>query len=100
MKLRLKITLCVLLAVCALVSLAVVFGSFGLLPFGAAQRAYLLREYDGCVGVWYPFDGAVPTMLTDIRVRDLPIGEQMELTTGVSAEDYAEVVRLLEDYGR
>ena len=94
-----KIALCILLMVFACVSLAVVLGSLGVLPAGAMGPGYLLREVDGRIGVFYPADAEMPTMLTDIRVRDLPLGDRLELSSGVRVSDYGAVARLLEDYG-
>ena len=94
-----KVTLCVLLVVFAAVSLAAVLGSLGALPTGSMGQSYLLREVDGRIGVFYPADAEEPSMLTDIRVRDLPLGDRLELTSGVRVSDYGAVARLLEDYG-
>lgn len=99
MKGRWKVLFCVLLAVFALVSLATVLGRLGVVPVSAPADSYLLREYEGCIGVYYPADAAYPTMITDIRVRDLPLADRFELINGVGASDYGAVVRLLEDYG-
>lgn len=96
---RMKIFLCVLLAVFAVVSLAAVLGSLGVLPAGAMGDTYLLRSVDGRIGVFYPADAQTPAMVTDIQIRDLPLGDRIELTTGVSVSDYGAVARLLEDYG-
>lgn len=99
MKHRWKVLLCVLVAVFALVSLATVLGDLGVIPALAQTDAYLLKEYDGRVGVYYPADAAEPVMVTDIRLSDLPLADRFELITGVGASDYSAVVRLLEDYG-
>lgn len=99
LKRNLKIALCLLLAAFACVSLAAVLGSLGVLPAGAMGAGYLLRDVDGRIGVFYPADAETPTMLTDVRVRDLPLGDRLELTAGVRVSDYGAVARLLEDYG-
>ena len=96
---RTKIVLCVLLAAFAAVSLASVLGSLGVLPAGAMGETYLLRNVDGRIGVFCPADAETPAMVTDIRVRDLPLGDRLELTSGVRVSDYGAVARLLEDYG-
>lgn len=99
MKVKMRILLCVLLAVLAAISLAAVLGS--ILPSAAAaeEDVYLLREYEGCIGVYYPAGAAEPTTVTGIRVKDLPLQDRLELAGGIGAADYAAVVRLLEDFG-
>ena len=99
MKRNVKIALCLLLAVFACVSLAAVLGGLGVLPAGAMGPGYLLRDVDGRIAVFYPADAEAPIMLTEIRVRDLPLGDRLELTSGVRVSDYGAVSRLLEDYG-
>lgn len=99
MKLKVKIALCVLLAVFAVISLTAVLGSLGVIPVSAAGQSYMLREYDGFIGVFSPADAETPMTVTDIRVRALPLGDQIELRAGVNVSDYGAVVRLLEDYG-
>lgn len=99
MKQTVKIALCVLLTLFAFASLAAVLGSLGVLPAGAMGTGYLLKDVDGRIGVFYPADAETPTMLTDVLVRDLPLGDRLELTAGVRVSDYGAVTRLLEDYG-
>ena len=99
MKQNTKIVLCILLLVFACASLAVVLGSLGVLPAGAMGPGYLLKDVDGRIGVYYPSDAETPTMLTDVLVRDLPLGDRVELTNGIRVSDYGAVARLLEDYG-
>lgn len=99
MKRKVKIILCLVLTLFAAASLAAVLGSLGALPAGAMEQTYLLREQDGRICVFYPADAEEPAMVTDIRVRDLPLGDRLELTAGVSVSDYGAVARLLEDYG-
>lgn len=96
---QLKWILCLMLAVFAAASLAAVLGSLGVLPAGAMGQYYMLREVDGRIGVFYPADAEEPSMITDISVRDLPMGDRLELAAGVSVSDYGAVTRLLEDYG-
>lgn len=94
-----KIALCILLMLFACASLAVVLGSLGVLPAGAMGPGYLLRDVDGRIGVYCPADAETPTMLTDVLVRDLPLGDRVALTNGIRVSDYGAVTRLLEDYG-
>ena len=102
MRLRLKVALCVLLVIFAAMSLISVLSGLGVLPTAApasADGAYLLREWEGYIAVFCPPGAETPTTITDIRVRSLPLSDRLSLTGGVSAADYREVVRLLEDYG-
>ena len=99
LKRNVKIALCLLLTVFACASLAAVLGSIGVLPAGAMGPGYLLKDVDGRIGVFYPADAETPTVLTDVCVRDLPLGDRLELTAGVRVSDYGAVARLLEDYG-
>lgn len=99
MKLRVKVALCIALALFAAASLAAVLGSLGAVPASAEGEAYLLRECDGYIGVYYPVDAAEPREITDIRVAELPLEDQEALRGGVSASDEEALARLLEDYG-
>ena len=103
MKFGIKIALCVLLVMFAALSLMTVLTGLGVIPAlaapASAEGAYLLREWEGYVSVFCPPEAEDPTTVTDIRVRDLPLIDRIALHTGVSAEDYREAVRLLEDYG-
>ncbi|MCC8358075.1 MAG: hypothetical protein LJU34_09685 [Oscillospiraceae bacterium] len=103
MRVRIKIILCVLLALFAIASLGAVLAGLGLLPeedvSASAEQGYLLREWDGCVGVFCPPDAQSPVMVTDIQVRGLPISDRISLASGIAAEDYGGVIRLLEDFG-
>ncbi len=102
MKPRLKIVLSVLLVAFAAVSLLAVLADLGVFPEAepaAAEGGYSLRTWKGYVGVFCPPEADSPTTVTDIRVRDLPLSDRLALSGGVPAEDYAQVVRMLEDYG-
>ena len=103
MKLRLKIILCALLMLFAALSLGSVLVGLGVLqPKSAtvsADAAYVLKAWEGCVGVFCPPEAEEPTTVTEIRIRDLPFSDRLALTAGVEASDYGQVVRLLEDYG-
>lgn len=104
MRARIKILLCVLLAVFAMVSLWSVLGNLGLLPTEkaaavSAGQAYLIGTWDGYVAVFCPPEASSPTTITEIRVRDLPLTDRLALSSGIGAEDYRAVVALLEDFG-
>lgn len=99
MKLRVKVALCIMLAVFAAMSLAAVLESLGAIPASGGGEGYLLREYGGYIAVFRPPEAVSPAYVTEIRVRDLPLGDRTELASGVTASDGAAVARLLEDYG-
>ncbi|MCD7769841.1 MAG: hypothetical protein LUH36_07010 [Oscillospiraceae bacterium] len=103
MRARIKIILCLLLALFAIISLGAVLAGLGLLPeedvSASAEQGYLLREWNGYVGVFCPPDAESPVMITDIPVRALPISDRLSLAGGIGAEDYGSVIRLLEDFG-
>lgn len=99
MNLRVKIVLCIALAVFAAASLAAVLGGIGAVPASAEGEAYLLRECGGYIGIFHPMDAAEPMEMTDIRVAELPTEDQEALRLGVGASDEEALARLLEDYG-
>lgn len=104
LKFRMKIVLTLLLAVFAAMSLLAVLADLGVLSraepaLAQARSGYLLRSWDGFIGVFCPPDADEPVAVTDIRVRDLPLSDRIALNGGVAAEDYGRVIRLLEDYG-
>ncbi len=91
-----KWILCGLLAVFAAISVMTVLGDIGVLSASAEEGAYVLREHEGYVGVFYPGEETDPTMVTDIRVRDLPAGDRRQLAEGIPAEDHQQMLDLLE----
>ena len=103
MKLRLKIILCALLMLFAALSLGSVLTGLGILRSPSApantDTAYVLKTWEGRIGVFCPPGADTPTTVTEIRVRDLPLSDRLALTAGVEASDYGQVIRLLEDYG-
>lgn len=62
-----------------------------------SEAAYILREYDGRLGVFAP-GSALPQTVIDIYIKNLPATDQQALKKGVAAENYAALVRLIEDY--
>lgn len=99
MKLRVKLALCIALAIFAAVSLAAVLGSIGAVPASTEGGAYLLRDCGGYIGVFYPADASEPAEMTGIRVSELPPEDQETLQAGISASNREALARLLEDYG-
>ena len=101
MKLRMKILLTVLLALFAAASLLAVLTDLGVLGTAepaAAESGYMLRAWNGWVGVFCPPGAEEPVPVTDIRVRDLPLSDRLALAGGIAAEDHGQVVRMLEDF--
>ena len=99
MRRRAKAALCFVLVLFAAASLAAVLGSLGALPAGSVGPGYALREVDGRIGVFSPADAEEPSLITGIRVEDLPLGDRLELAAGVTVSDRGALARLLEDYG-
>jgi hypothetical protein len=100
MRAKTKLAVCIIMAVAAVASLLAVMGSLGMLQASAAEdMPYLVREYEGYVGVFYPADSAMPTNVTDIPVSSLPLTDRLALVSGIGAADYSQVVQMLEDFG-
>ena len=99
MKLRwkMKILLCGVLVIFAGLSVAAVLSDLGVLSASAAgEGAYMLRAYEGYVAVFCPPEIESPAMLTDIRVENLPAGDRRDLENGLPAEDYEQMLAMLE----
>lgn len=89
--------LCGVLMVFAALSVTAVLGDLGVLSAAAADSgAYVLREHEGYVAVFFPPESAEPAMVTDIRVQDLPAGDRRQLSDGIGAADYEQMIALLE----
>lgn len=88
--------LCGLLMVFAAISVVTVLGDIGVLSASVEEEAYILREHEGYVSVFYPGEETAPTMVTDIRVKDLPVGDRRQLADGIPAADHQEMLALLE----
>ena len=104
MKLRVKILLCIFLVLFAAASLLAVLADLGALPGqgtapAQAETGYALRAWQDHIAVFSPPDAQTPVLVTDIRVRQLPVTDRLALMTGVAAADRGAVARLLEDYG-
>jgi len=96
---KLKVILCGILMVFAGLSVLTVLGDLGVLSVSAAEEsAYVLREHEGHVAVFSPPEVESPSMVTDIRVQDLPAGDRRDLAEGIGAEDYETMISLLEGF--
>ena len=63
----------------------------------ASQPTYILREYQGRLGVFKP-GSETPEQVVDLLIELLPAFDRAELRTGVPVADDAELSRALEDY--
>ena len=62
-----------------------------------AQKTYVLREYEGALGVFY--DGETePIRVYEVIVASLPDGDRELLDAGIIANNEEELHQLLEDY--
>ncbi len=94
---KMKLLLCGLLVLFAGLSAAVVLSNLGVLPASTSgEGEYVLRARDGYVSVFYPSEAEEPSMITDIRVADLPAGDRRDLQMGIFAPDYEQMIALLE----
>lgn len=60
-------------------------------------QGYVLKLYSGCIAVYGRGDDK-PLFETDIRAESLRERDRVQLTSGIEADSYEEIVRLLEDY--
>lgn len=60
-------------------------------------EAYLLRESEGFIAVFSAIDTAEPITVTDIEVCTLNDNDRKLLLSGITAENKAELLSLLED---
>lgn len=63
------------------------------------SEEYLLREYDGFIAVYSFGDDDEPMTVTDIEVCTLNDNDRQMLRNGITAENKAELISLLEDLG-
>lgn len=97
MRWKMKLLLCGILVIFAGLCAAAVLSDLGILSVSASVEGdYVLRECNGYVGVFYPPEAEEPTMVTDIRVKDLPVGDRRALQNGIAAPDYEQMLALLE----
>jgi hypothetical protein len=106
MKDKVKLYICTALAALALVS-AVSAGAVSAAAKGIGQSAgfagentaYLLREYEGHVAIYYEGFDRTPAVVTEIEIAQLPLADQELLTEGLNVADREELLLLLEDLG-
>jgi hypothetical protein len=64
-----------------------------------ADAAFVLREYEGYVGVFEGGGGKTPLTVTDIAVDGLREADRDMLGAGIAVADRDELLTLLEDLG-
>lgn len=105
MKYKLRMTVCgVLTAValtCAFTALAAPSGmeTQALAAENDQGEGFVLRAYDGYIGIFYADAEKTPMALTDIEVRNLRDTDQALLEAGIHTASYEKVMELLEDLG-
>ena len=74
--------------------------SFQYEPSCAIEEAeFVLREYDGCIGVFSPQSDDGPITVTDIETRSLREADREIVKNGIAVADREELLSLLEDFG-
>ena len=69
-------------------------------PSCAIEEAeFVLREYNGCIGVFSPQSDAGPITVTDIETRSLREADREIVKNGIAVADREELLTLLEDFG-
>jgi hypothetical protein len=63
------------------------------------ETVFLLRDLGGRVAVYRMPEDEVPDMVTDIRTGALRRADYLSLQTGIRAEGWLALQRLLEDFG-
>lgn len=61
--------------------------------------SYVLRDYDGYIGIYYVGDSSAPVTVTDIETGSLRSVDREMLTEGIYAGSQEELLSLLEDLG-
>ena len=98
MKNKIKVMLCAVLAVAAVLSLLATLAGIGALDVSAAAEGqYLLCQREGYVAVFCLPERSEPMTVTDIRVATLPAADRKALAAGIPAGDPEELLALLED---
>lgn len=100
MKEKMKIMLCAVLTVTALLCLLATLADMGALEARAkAPAEYLLREQNGYVAVVNCAEQTQSLKLTEIRVATLPPADRRALARGLEVRDEEELLERLEDLG-
>ena len=88
-------------ALLVILSLAGSAVSLAVTPAGAKSletEDYLLGEYRGCLAVFAPGDGLLPSRVTDIQVGLLPQADRERLRQGIPVDSRRALLTLLEDF--
>ena len=100
-----KMGLCGVLAALALISAAsaVAGGPRGeAVPVSAAvetEEIYVLREYDGYIGIYIKGKTRLPVTVTDIEVRSLTGADRELVQAGLDVQGRENLMMILEDLG-
>ena len=89
------------LALAVVLSLAGSAVTLAVTPAGLQSRqedVWVLGEYSGCIAVFQPGDGLLPSRVTDVAVGLLPSTDRELLNRGIRVESYRELLMLLEDF--
>ena len=92
---------CWALGVAVVLSLAGSAVTLAVTPAGLQSRqedVWVLGEYSGCVAVFKPGDGLLPSRVTDVAVRLLPSADRELLSRGIRVASHRELLMLLEDF--
>ena len=89
------------LALAVVLSLAGSAVTLAVTPAGLQSRqeeVWVLGEYSGCIAVFRPGDGLLPSHVTDVAVGLLPLADREQLSRGIRVESHRELLMLLEDF--
>ena len=92
---------CWALGVAVVLSLAGSAVTLAVTPAGLQSRqedVWVLGEYGGCVAVFKPGDGLLPSHVTDVSVCLLPAADREQLVHGIRVNSRRELLMLLEDF--
>jgi hypothetical protein len=65
----------------------------------ADSETYVLKEYEGYVGIYIKGETRLPITVTDIEVRTLPEADQNAIMDGLDVEGKENLMMILEDLG-
>lgn len=63
------------------------------------REGFILKEYDGFIGIFSPGFEKIPITVTDIEVSTLREADKELLRAGIYAASREEMMQLLEDFG-
>lgn len=96
---RIQVFFCALLATVAVLCLVATLSNIGALGAGHTRDEYLLQSRDGVVCLYRLPDRRTPVVVSDVKTAALSLSEQLDLSAGIGAADYAEALALLGSMG-